>query len=295
MVKKTSNLLIRFSESSCEVVRWKTGARTRRLVERCLRLPFPAERNPRSVSDALRRAIGGQDEGEGALSEQVIAVIPHQRVSSRYLRIPSQDTGEIGRIINLQYRKSLPYSADEFISAWRVVEKDSAGYASVNLILIQKQTVELYLSIIRECGREPDEVYLDVYGYEELLVLHEEARSQEALLIAVDDGGCEVAVVNKGRVALSRSFGIATDDPRWQEKFVSQVMDTQSLYVRQENTGAIKGVYLTGSAEYVTLCEPVLRERIPLPVNRLLPVGGLEIRFYRRVFRIARVYPQAAR
>jgi Tfp pilus assembly PilM family ATPase len=54
-------------------------------------------------------------------------IVSHQRVSSRYLKLPSRNRKEIEAIIYLQAAKILPYPGQEIIFGYQVVDTDRAG------------------------------------------------------------------------------------------------------------------------------------------------------------------------
>ena len=133
---------------------------------------------------------------------KVVLAISHQKATSRYLKVPSKDTKEIEKMIALQVSKSLPFSIDEIVIGYQIVDTDEEGFSSVNLVVVNKAVVESYLSLMRQGNIDVDSVFLSTYGLQQILNLNLK-ETTDSILINIESPQLEIAVSIFLRVVIS--------------------------------------------------------------------------------------------
>lgn len=270
------HLLFYFTGKNCHIVRWSRKQGVSHIEEYAV-CEYPQAHNPQSASADIEGCLKRFAAGRTRAQETVVLVIPHHRVSSRYLRIPSCRPAEIADIVRLHIKKVLPYANEEIVVGWRVVETDHEGFSYVNIAFVQPDAIAEYLRILGGLGLEPAKVFLDVYGYEPVLKKQIGPDSQEIMIIALGDESCELAIIAQGAVCLSRSFALTLNEEGWQDSFIRQLMDTQALYVRQESSHPIKRLIFISQAAHAQKYRELVHDRIPLLIEPSQPLDDLAV------------------
>lgn len=149
---------------------------------------------------------------------------------------------EIASMISLQAVKLFP-AGEALVTGSRIIERDARGSSLVNVVLAQDEIVKGLLNTMTEAGASIEDVFLDVYGFEGYLTQHI-ATKEVLFLIHIEDGFCQAAVLKGGRICVSRGFSVMRQSAGWQEKLITQLIETQSIYVKQDNGASIKSVCL---------------------------------------------------
>jgi hypothetical protein len=135
------------------------------------------------------------------------------------------------------------------------------------MVFIRRDIINELLGIFKEEHIEIEAVYLSTYGIVGLFNTAMPKETGEVLLACVEADGLEITVLNRGKVFLSRFVNLARQEAGWQEEVFRQLMDTQSLYLRQGSFGPLKKVFLLGDAQTIADCKATLDEKMLIPVE----------------------------
>jgi len=270
-MKKNSFIIFHFKEKVFEVMKWREYARAKREIEidTFLRKEYQGLEERGFLTEKIKEVLQRINYSK----EKVIVAISHQKVSSRYLKLPSQNKKEIEEMIYLQAGNILPYPPDEIAFGYQVVDTDKEGFSSVNVALTHKDTVIRILNLFKDAGIEVESVFLSTYGLAGFFKALMPDEVREVVVVNLDFPGIEMAVLNKGKIYLSRFVFIDRDEPNWRENFFKQIMDTQSLYLRQGSLGPVKKVFLCGPSVDALECQKFLEEKMLVPVEILKSQG----------------------
>jgi hypothetical protein len=262
-MRSNSFLIFHFKEKTCEVLKWKVGRDSRKQIDGFWSLAYDHLEEKNIIAQKIKSVL----KEVGYSNERVILAIPHKRVSSRFIKLPSLDNKEIEEMIYLQAAKDLPYTPEELVIGYEIVERDKEGFSCVNMVFIRRDIINELLGIFKEEQVEIEAVYLSTYGIVGLFNTAMPKETGEVLLVCVEADGLEITVLNKGKVFLSRFVNLSKQESGWQEEVFKQLMDTQSLYLRQGSFGPLKKVFLLGDAQTVADCKALLDEKMLIPVE----------------------------
>jgi hypothetical protein len=234
-----SCIIARFTHSGCECVKW-TQSRDARTITGYSFLEEPHESFSPQTVQRLRSILAEFKYDKD--KDTLLVVLPHSRVTSQYLRLPSLRPDEISSMVNLQAVKLFP-AGQSLVTGTRIIDKEARGSSMVNAVLAQDETVKSILNTLTDAGAVVENVYLDIYGYE-ALISQPSGNKGLLFLINIENDFCQAAVLKDTKVCVSRGFFVSRSVAGWQEKLVAQVIETQSQYLKQEGSSPIKTVCL---------------------------------------------------
>ena len=269
--REESFIIFQFKDNVLEALKWRGRSNAEKEIEAFLSEEYQSLQEKDVIAGKIRTILRRIKYAK----EKIILIISHQRVSSRYLKLPSRDRKEIEAIIHLQAAKTLPYPEQEIICGYQVVDTDKEGYSFVNLVLLHRDTVRQCLDILRDAGLKVEHVFLSTYGLAGLFSRLRPEELQEVLVVNLDFPNLETAVLNKGKIYFSRFTSLNKEEADCQEKLFKQIMDTQGLYLRQGSLGPIKKVFLIGAREDTGDFQAALAKKMLVPVEVLSPPEGV--------------------
>lgn len=256
-------ILFYFTQNSLQVLRWKEHKVSRKKIEDFIVVAFDSLQDKDELLGKMKEILSRIH----ITSEEVIVVINHQKVVSRYLHLPTQERREIEQMIYFQKSKILPYAPQEIITGYQIVDKDKEGSSFVNVVLVHQDTVRYLLDILKELNIEVDSLVLHTYGVAEFFRKYMPGEQEEIILIHLDFPNLEIAVLDKGCLCFSRFVKISQQDPNWQDEMFKKIMETQTLYLRQSSAGPIKKMYLVGRKTDVLESKRILQDKMLVPVE----------------------------
>ncbi|MDD5348020.1 MAG: hypothetical protein PHT59_05340 [Candidatus Omnitrophica bacterium] len=265
--------LFQFTQRRCEALRWQMQRFSRRQIEGFAVAEYPSIEDKEAVENSLKTLLPALH----CAADRIIVSIPHQWVSSRYIRLPSQDTKEIEEMIYLQAAKDLPLTREGLTFGHQVVARDADGFSEITMIFARRAGINRIVNAFVHNQLEVSAVYLCTYGIVGFYNAVMTAQAPETIVVGLEPSGMEVAVVRNGKVYLSRSANVQQKEPDWADAVFKQLMETQSLYLRQGPFGPIRKVLLTGDARLIRECKPHLDQKMVIPVEVMeskgLPAG----------------------
>jgi hypothetical protein len=137
--------------------------------------------------------------------------LPHYFVTTRTLELPSLNHEEIKDMVDLQIGKQTPYSSEDVISNYQIVDIGSIeGYSRVFLAIVHKDIVQRQLDILEKTGLTTDKVGLSSEG---LLnwgqIIYKEA-SEESPYILIDIGynKSDFEIILHSKLVYSKSVSV---------------------------------------------------------------------------------------
>jgi len=210
-------------------------------------------------------------------SNNLIVSIPHMMASTRNLDLPSTNLSEIEDMVDLQIGKQTPYSSDEIIKDYHVLDSHMDGYSRVLLVIVHRDVVQRCIKIIEGAGLNVGRVGLSsegLLGWGRFVCTEAMLMNKTGVLIDIDYDGMDFEVVSNGSAFFNRSLplslsdALVVSDRDWQEKFVEEI--TRSIYAYQNEVmdrGVEKVVISAIPPAKQRLNDVFLRGRIGLPVE----------------------------
>ncbi len=270
-MRADSFIIFQFKEKVCEVLKYKVCRDSRKQIDGFWSVTYDNIEEKNVIEEKIKEVFKKANYS----NERVILVISHKRVSSRFIKLPSLDKKEIEEMVYLQAAKDLPYTPEELVVGYQIVERDKEGFSSINMVFARRDIISGLLDIFKEEHVEIEAVFLSTYGIAGLFNTLMPKELGEVIVVSVEPDGLEIIVLNRGKIFLSRFVNISKQEPAWREEMFKQIMDTQSLYLRQGSFGPLRKVFLMGDSQTIDDCKVILDEKSLIPVETLKPTDSL--------------------
>ncbi len=207
----------------------------------------------------------------GYNQNRVIISLPHSKVATRYLRVPTQIPNEIENIVSLQAPRYLPYPAEELITGYQVISSDKDGYSQINLIIVHKDVIERYVRIFKEIKCVGIDIVLSSYGLGNFYDYLYPDTTETVMIIDIDYQQVEMAIFSQKRLLFSRYFKLDCSQPNWENIFIDEILKTQDVYSKEVANKAIHKIMLVGAGKTYQEFAQVLHNKITDLPTEVLP------------------------
>lgn len=224
-------------------------------------------------------------------SDHLIVLIPRRFTILKQLRLPSHEEAEIKKMAGLQLVSQIPYSLEDVIYEYSVIEKEHSGYTQVLAIVVHKDVTDRYLKLLGKMGLHPARLTLSSLG---LLgwwnnqehkskgtgqALHQKGAGQVVGLINIDSAQTEICFFHQKNLLFSRSINYGAKDLKGDNLtgLLSQMELSLQAYAKENMGPAMtKIVVLSSSPEAVVLKEK-LAEKFPIPMEIMSPAENIPL------------------
>jgi len=208
---------------------------------------------------------------------RLVTSIPRHLATVRFLKLPSTKESEIKEMVTFQVERQIPYSKEEVISGYQIVDTDLEGYSKVMLVIVHRDVVNRYLKILGDAGGfQPERLMLSSQAVSSAYLATRSAQAEpDAGPIALVDLGpeaIEVDVIHRGRLIFTRGISLGEISPFQEEgqaKVVEEVKRSFSVYQKEERELKVAKVILTGAREKVEALMSALHEELSMPVDTI--------------------------
>lgn len=197
----------------------------------------------------------------------VIISLPRHLATCRYLKIPSQNPQEIERIVNLQAPRYLPYTMEELITGYEILELDKEGYSYINLVIAHRDAIDRYLKIFQVFNPSWIYIILSSYGMNNLYNYIKPETRRPVMIIDININQVELAVVARKKLLFSRSFKALKSEADWEDVLADEINKTQDVYLKEASKEAPEKIVLVGIEKDLEEYSRILSKRINLPVE----------------------------
>lgn len=218
-------------------------------------------------------------------SENLLVSIPHVMTSTKILNLPSTNLTEIEDMVSLQIEKQTPYSGDEIVKDYQILDSSRDGYSKVLLVVAHLDAVRRLFKIGEEAGLFIERVGFSLEGFLDWIrSAYPKAISsgKAAIFIEIDYETVDFAVAAGGKLIFKRNFPselstISSSLQAWQDKFTQEV--TRSLYAYQnEIIDKEAGQIIISVPEPIVkkINQEVLEKEVGLPVKVVGQLGEIK-------------------
>lgn len=163
----------------------------------------------------------------------LIVSLPRSQATCRYSKIPSKIPVEVEKIANLQASRYLPYQMNELITAYQPILVDKDGYTHINLFIVHKDVIEKYIQIFEKLNVKNYSFFLSSVGLLNLYCTLNSQINSSVILIDVDDGQVEIAIIDKDNFFFSRSFKVSQNLSGWENVIAEEISKTKNAYLKE--------------------------------------------------------------
>lgn len=204
--------------------------------------------------------------------------IPRHMVTARYLKLPSIDDEEIKKIIKIESLKHLPYTDEDVISGYRIIEKLSDGYSKVLLIIAQAGAIKNYIDILNGAGvKEIDFVSL---SSEALFLWHkitgEGEDKDNLMLVNLDLSHIDIDIFEEGKLVFTRGIAYGYDSAGKADNIAGQINVSMKTY-QKESSKSVNRVVLTGGNSEIAKYKSIIAGELKVPVEIVSQIKNVPV------------------
>lgn len=214
--------------------------------------------------------------------EKVTLCLPRHLVTTRILELPSVNPQEIADIINLQIGKQTPYSKEEIISAYKIIDSLREGYTKVILVIVRRNIVSERLDTLSKSGINVDKIALSsegVFFWFNALYLSDNktAANSDIILVDIDSNYSDFLVISKGKLIFTKNILIGANsllddkDPKI-NNFIEELEHARDMYLEESHALKPGKLYLSGAVKYINDLAANLSARMDLPAEVIDPL-----------------------
>jgi len=221
------------------------------------------------------------NEKEFRKSKPVVLCIPRHQTTLRNLKFPARDKKELDNIISLNLTQEVPYSREEIIYNYEVLDKNPTGFTNVLLCIIHRQTLVKQFSVLEKLNLYPDNILLSTSGLIKFLHKAKVVKVGETELKACVDIGdkfTDFFVFKENRILLSKSIDIGSSQLKEADKlskFIGELKQAMVVFpaTRQEN---LSRFYIAGVKTRNVELEKELNDKFQIPVETINPLEAIK-------------------
>ncbi|MBI2495768.1 MAG: pilus assembly protein PilM, partial [Candidatus Omnitrophica bacterium] len=240
------------------------GGHSRRTVTALIAQPVEG-----MADEDIARELSGACAAIGFEPGPVLIANPAPFTTPRLFNLPSTDPVEIHDIVELQAEKHTPYTKEEILTDFQVVETDRSGYSRVLLVISHQDIVHRGLRLVERMGWSLERVGFELEGLINWFRLVKGGAAQGGTLVAeMDSDSTTLLILQQGKPYFHRSLamgvnqlgGDATEGPA---KLIAEMQRSLDTFETEGLNVAVSEVVLTGQAERL----PGLKDRVQRGLN----------------------------
>lgn len=216
----------------------------------------------------------------------VIVCLPRQAVNVRLFDLPSGDLSEISDMIDLQIARQTPYSREEIVFDYRLVDSDKQGYTRVFLVIAQTGTVRQRLRCIEDSGLSVERVTVTTDGWLSAVEGEGSGMSlgypEQIVYLDVDSSYTDLLVAQRGLPLFSRSVPIglkelSVNGEKAESDLLQEVVRALETYRNENVGGSVERLVLLGPAGKIARLGSRLQEGLTMTVTPLAGVAKVDM------------------
>ena len=164
----------------------------------------------------------------------VLLNVPRHLVMARLVSLPSTNDAEIKNMVKMESLKQVPYSGEEIITGFRIIEKLKNRYSNVLMALVEKSVINRLIGILKNADLSIEKIAV---GSESLFdwfsifkkKIKKEEKIQNLALINVDSEYVEMDIIEKGNLVFTRSFSYAGKHYPYTKEIIDEIQKIPRL------------------------------------------------------------------
>jgi len=161
--------------------------------------------------------------------KKVIACIPRSLVTIRYLDLPSISKKEIAHMVQFQAEKQLPYSKEELVTAFKVIESNKDGYSRVMLVLVHRDVINKQLELLGGLKLNPEYIELSSQAAASAFIKEHPGENKVVAFIDIDIFSVDIQIIFNGKLVYTRNISLSEN--RTQEFLLEEITKSLNSYL----------------------------------------------------------------
>jgi len=205
----------------------------------------------------------------------VISYVSRQLITVRVLELPSTNLAEISQMINLQIGKQTPYSKEEIVYAYQVIDSFKEGYTKVMLAIAKRNIINERMDILKKAGIHPQKMAFSSEGiYHWFKAFHlghlKNDSAQSVIVIDIDSNYSDFLLIHQGKMAFTKNILIGANHLSeghgdYREKFIDELVHSKEICQEEWRGIAPSKAFLSGAIKDVSALTAQLSARLDVP------------------------------
>ncbi len=210
-----------------------------------------------------------------------VVIIPRRFTILKQMSLPSTEETEIRKIIDLQIINKVPYSREDIIYDYLLLEKDPSGYSKVLVVIVHRDVIQRYLKIANKARLQVSRFTLSSIGllhwFSYQVTKGRLQLLQPTVLINIDETDAEICFCQNDKLLFSRGIPFGAKDLTDQHlpDFLEQVALTLKSYQKDNMGPDVASFVLISTIPQVNLLKEKLKEEYQIPIEILTPIDNL--------------------
>ncbi|MBI4355997.1 MAG: pilus assembly protein PilM [Candidatus Omnitrophica bacterium] len=250
----------------------QTTGRGSRTIVALLAVPI-ADKSDDEIATALQQACSAAQLAPGP----VLIANSSQFTTARLFTLPSIDYREIADIVELQAEKHTPYTKEEVLKDFKIIDRDASGYSRVLLVISHREIVHRAVAVIERLKWSIERVGSDLEGIVNWLhhlrgESHRDTKAGAILLADIDRDATTIAILHQGKPYLHRSIAPGASqlvrDPAWQPlKLMGEFQRSVETFEAEGLNVRVTEILLTGQTDAIASLQEQVRQGTSLPTS----------------------------
>ena len=270
MAKKNLTIL-EITQTHIKLAEFKEEPKKRILTK------FIIENISSSKDEDISKALSGLIKINNIKPTNLITVIPRNQITFRNVKLPSQASTEIKKMIEFQASQELPYQKEDLIIDYLIVGKDSSGFSRVLLAIVHRDVVNRYLKIVESLKLKPNSFILSSQGISKWFKVYQEqaeqAQQKIAILMDIDTNTTDLCFFSGNQLLFSRSisFGIRDLKDKNPDNLLKQIHLTIAAYKKEKLADDVSKIILMPYSDNIQDLAKVLENKFLVPTEVIDP------------------------
>ena len=231
--------------------------------------------------EELSKALTGLAAAKKIAFKNLLLMIPRRLGILRQMTLPASDDIEINKMVGLQIINKVPYSREDIIYDYSIIEKETSGYTKILVAIVHRDIVQRYLALLGKAGIHPQKITLSSAGllnwlnYQKAKVPSDDKGL--TVLINIDASDSEICFCQKQKLFFSRSiqFGARDFVPERIAGFVEQIDLTIRSYQKDKMGPDVNHFMMITTKKEVSLLKEQLQNEYKLNIAVRTPIDNL--------------------
>ncbi len=206
---------------------------------------------------------------------ELMVVVSRQWVILKQIHLPSQNDEEIAKMVPLQLVSRIPFSLEEVVYDYEILQKGMDGYSKVLVFVIHKNVSDRYMKIFNDAGIRFIYLTISSYGLAGWLNYAQDQKIFDprggTLLVNIDSTRTELCFCSKRQLIFSRSVHCGARDLNEGRvgEFVKQVALSLQTYQKEAIGEEIKDIVILSVLPQAQTLKAKFETELKVPVHIL--------------------------
>lgn len=209
----------------------------------------------------------------------LVLCLPRSQITLRNLNFPTKDNRELDSIVKLHITQQVPYSREEIIYDYKVLEKTSSGYTKVLLGIVHRELLRKQFSPFEMLNLYPENVQLSTFGLMHLLQkanLLVKDDPELKMCLDIDSDFSDFMIFKGNEILFSKSIAIGYTLLREQDRltrFIGELKQSIVVFHTEETRENPSRLYITGAIPEGVNIAHEINSTLQIPVETIDPIS----------------------